>query len=158
MKTNKEVQGGQHKIAAAIAKALHQLQFTWAAFMNRKFARLGKKGQVTALIMILAMGTLSSLWSFKGLYHDHTPSVSKPGPIRHPVIIDYSPSSTVKPMISREEMAQLQRYRLIMDSLARSPSGRYQYDSIMAAHPGMMDTIRDIEQLYLEQHASHNNP
>ena len=35
-----------------------------------------------------------------------------------------------------------------MDSLARSPSGRKLYDSIVAARPGLMDSVRYIEKEY----------
>jgi hypothetical protein len=35
-----------------------------------------------------------------------------------------------------------------MDSLARSPSGKNLYDSITSQRPGLMDSVRFIEQLY----------
>jgi len=35
-----------------------------------------------------------------------------------------------------------------MDSLARSPSGKILYDSIISQRPGLMDSVRFIENYY----------
>jgi hypothetical protein len=38
-----------------------------------------------------------------------------------------------------------------MESLSRSAKGRLEFDSIIKARPGLMDSIKEIEQLYYLQ-------
>ena len=44
-----------------------------------------------------------------------------------------------------EETAKLRRY---FDSLGRSPTGSLQYDSIRNARPGLLDTLKQLENYY----------
>lgn len=46
------------------------------------------------------------------------------------------------------EYNRLRSFRQYMDSLARSPDGIKQYRDFNRAHPGLLDSIRTLEQLY----------
>ena len=50
--------------------------------------------------------------------------------------------------VSEVEYRRIKRFRVYMDSLARSPSGKTLYDSINSSRPGLMDSLQLIEQLY----------
>lgn len=46
------------------------------------------------------------------------------------------------------EYDRLRSFRQYMDSLARSPDGSSQFRDFNRAHPGLLDSIRTLEQLY----------
>lgn len=50
--------------------------------------------------------------------------------------------------MSEAEYNRIKKFRLYMDSLAQSPSGKILYDSITLRRPGLMDSVQLIEQLY----------
>ncbi|ULT38451.1 hypothetical protein KRR40_25400 [Niabella defluvii] len=50
--------------------------------------------------------------------------------------------------MSEAEYSRIKRFRVYMDSLARSPAGRTLYDSIIYHRPGLMDSVRFIENYY----------
>lgn len=53
--------------------------------------------------------------------------------------------------ISREEYLHIQNFKKYMDSMAKTPSGRRTFDSIITARPGLIDSILLIEHIYLSQ-------
>lgn len=53
--------------------------------------------------------------------------------------------------VSEAQYRRIKRFRVYMDSLARSPSGKTFYDSITSHRPGLMDSLQLIEQLYREK-------
>ncbi|ULT42924.1 hypothetical protein KRR40_05095 [Niabella defluvii] len=50
--------------------------------------------------------------------------------------------------VSEAEYSRIKNFRVYMDSLARSPSGKALYDSINNHRPGLMDSVRFIENYY----------
>ena len=50
--------------------------------------------------------------------------------------------------MSEAEYNRIKKFRLYMDSLARSPSGKNLYDSITLRRPGLMDSVRFLENYY----------
>lgn len=54
--------------------------------------------------------------------------------------------------ISESEFIRLHRLRLSLDSLAKSPSGKILFDSLIKKHPNLLDTLKILENIYLEKH------
>lgn len=50
--------------------------------------------------------------------------------------------------VSETEYRRIHKFRMYMDSLARSPSGKAIYDSITFRRPGLMDSVRYIDNYY----------
>ena len=50
--------------------------------------------------------------------------------------------------VSEAEYSRIKKFRMYMDSLARSPSGKILYKSITRHRPGLMDSVRFIENYY----------
>lgn len=50
--------------------------------------------------------------------------------------------------LTETEYDKLKSFRQYMDSLARSPDGSEAYRDFNRAHPGLLDSIRTLEQLY----------
>ena len=54
-------------------------------------------------------------------------------------------------VISLEEFQQIERFQDFMDSLSETESGRKIIDSILLYRPGLIDSIRQIENIYQSQ-------
>ncbi len=53
--------------------------------------------------------------------------------------------------ITKQEYQRIEYFRHCMDSLARSPSGKAIYDSILNQHAGIMDSVAFLEKIYQSQ-------
>ncbi|ALM50167.1 hypothetical protein AMR72_15455 [Flavobacterium psychrophilum] len=61
-----------------------------------------------------------------------------------------------KPIIKKEdhksgEIARIRYLLSIMDSLKDNPSGKPQYDSIVRYRPGLLDTLKKLEEYYVTE-------
>lgn len=54
-------------------------------------------------------------------------------------------------IITKEEYKKIEHFRDYIDSLAVSPSGKKLYDSILISHPGLIDSIVLLENIYQSQ-------
>ena len=50
--------------------------------------------------------------------------------------------------VTEAEYSRIKKFRMYMDSLAQSASGKTLYDSITSHRPGLMDSVRFIENYY----------
>ena len=53
--------------------------------------------------------------------------------------------------VAERDYQSIASFKHYMDSLNKSLNGKYQYDSILQARPGLMDSVQVLEQLYLSQ-------
>ena len=56
---------------------------------------------------------------------------------------------TSEPLIDEQTWQQIQQFKQHMDSLKQNK--RVEYDSILQARPGLMDSVQMLEQIYLSQ-------
>lgn len=73
-------------------------------------------------------------------------SIIKPKHIHQP---DEETRSTAG--ITHEEYLRIYNFKLYLDSIANTPSGRRTFDSIITVRPGLIDSILIIEHIYLSQ-------
>jgi len=52
---------------------------------------------------------------------------------------------------ARQGLEAVQRWQTWMDSLKRTAGGIAIYDSILLAHPGLLDTAKEVEDYYWKQ-------
>lgn len=126
------------------------LQKAWAKWMSNKTKRISKRALTIALVIFVSL--TSSYCIYLGL-HAITgkskgnaftvTSIKRP---RH--LTESGAMESPLPPVSKQEYRRIQNFRLYMDSLARSPTGRNIYDSIIATRPGLMDSVRYIEKKY----------
>jgi len=125
----------------------------WAARMQARTNKLslGARSMAAACFCICAAGTSGYLIA-DALFPGNPPDklhISRASP---PLYLNRSGDEGIaRPIISKGENERLERFRSYMDSLARSPTGRAMHDSIIAARPGMMDSIDLIQGLYSSQ-------
>lgn len=119
----------------------------FAAWMQRQFEGLSRKGKIAAgLLTFMLAGSYCGLLILGGI-SGRTKNIFSIDPIRIPVSIGKANEATAS-AISTEEFERIHRFREYMDSLARSPSSRARYDSLVRARPGLMDSIVAVEDLY----------
>lgn len=100
------------------------------------------------LCIFCAAGTALSIWVATGSLNNQHPRVLSISPIQVPAHIQVQPdSASLKSKVG--DLVRLRRVVIYMDSLARSPDRAF-YDSLMAAHPGLADSLAFIKSLYPE--------
>ena len=126
------------------------LQKAWAKWMSNKTKSISKRAVTIALVVFISLtsgyciylGVHAITGKSKGNAFTLT-SIKRP---RH--LTESGAIASPLPPVSKQDYRRIQKFRLYMDSLARSPSGRKLYDSIVAARPGLMDSVRYIEKEY----------
>ena len=70
---------------------------------------------------------------------------------KHATNADPSKVLTPAPFLTEKQYQRILRFETYMDSLQKSVAGKVQYDSIITARPGLMDSLGLVEQLYRNQ-------
>ena len=125
-----------------------RLQMAWAAWMERQSQKLGRRGLITAFAVFLALSSCCCVFLITcgfGWLLQHSE-------------VQLTPVKTLKidgreqpdsPLSDTTMSRDLQAFHIYMDSLAVSVNGKQVHDSILWARPGLMDSIRLAESLYL---------
>ena len=143
----------QDRIAKNVVGKMLRLQQRWAAFMERHTERLSVKWKLIVLFFFcLCSGGLSILFIARSLMNNHATSFHViQGKIPQHISKSGDERTKAVTIVTKEEYDKIQHFRKYMDSLARSPSGKKSYDSILINRPGLMDSIILIENIYLSQ-------
>lgn len=139
-------------ISERVANAILKCQRGFASYFGRKTAGFGKKGNLILLLAVcLAFGGLSLFSVVEVFMRDDTAKSIKPDPVTVPGHFDETgePTGDKVKVLSHTSYKQLQVFSDYMDSLKKA--SRSQYDSIVAARPGLMDSVLFLEQIYLQQ-------
>lgn len=143
----------QDRMAKNIVVWCIRQQQRWAAFMQRQMECLSGRGKLIALFLFcLVAGSLSIYLIVSSLSGKSSASVSVSrikAPLHTGKTGDENTRSAI--VITKQEYQRIERFRHYMDSLARSPSGKPLYDSILKQRPGLMDSVAFIENLYQSQ-------
>lgn len=139
----------QNKAAARIYNVVHQLQARFASFMSKKLNHLPLQRKKTFFIIFFFLtGGLSTYYVIQGFFHsDIKVVISNADHIRFPIKIE----EEIDYKISEKDYKSIISFRRYMDSLQQNENGKHQYDSILQARPGLMDSAQALEQLYLSQ-------
>ena len=143
----------QNKIANRIVFTCIRFQEKWADLMNHYTERLPRKGKLIMFFLFCILGGCLSLYliadsmmrrpgfSFTISHFKATPFAGKSGDenIRADIIV------------TKIEYQRIQHFKLYMDSLDLSPSGKKIYDSILTNRTGLMDSVLFIEKIFQSQ-------
>lgn len=143
----------QERLASSIVSACIRFQQRWADFMQHHTERLSRNGKLIILsLFCLTAGSLSIYFIATSMMSRKAPSFTVTH-LKKPLSADKSGDENTKALliVSKDEYEKIQRFRFYMDSLARSPSGKRLYDSILSQRPGLMDSILLIENIYQSQ-------
>jgi hypothetical protein len=126
------------------------VQGKWAAFMQRKTNRLSLQARKICLLLFCLLSIGCSLYlivgSVTGTSNKHLGVASIRVPLHATQNGDENTRSSL--LITKKEVERIELFRRHMDSLGESAPGSKHRDSLLALRPGLMDSIRMIEQLY----------
>lgn len=143
----------QEKLANNIVSACFRFQRKWADFMQRHTERLSRKGKLNILCLFcVAAASLSIYFIASSVTNRKASSFTVIHLKKPPYAVNAGDENTKAfIIISEDEYKKIHRFRYYMDSLARSPSGKQLYESILSQRPGLMDSILLIENIYQSQ-------
>lgn len=139
----------QNGVSKGMQVFYNRLRHIWAKWMEKRTAKLSPGNWKMALaLFVLLTGGYSIYLAVNGFTSKGTTTFSIT-PIRKPGhLTETGEAKTTLPQVSQAEYRRIRNFRMYMDSLARSPSGRSVYDSITHNRPGLMDSVRFIENYY----------
>ena len=130
---------------------IHQMQTGFASFMSKKLNHLTvKKRKAFFILLFILIGGLSIHQIVQGIISKsaigNTVKIDK---INFPAHDSKSNIEGIK--VTERDYQSIASFKHYMDSLNKSLNGKYQYDSILQARPGLIDSVQVLEQLYLSQ-------
>lgn len=157
-KRKKEVQSDDKttvsdKVAGKIAGVGIKAQQLFAEKMNRTFMKTDFKRLKLILIFFCVSAGGYSLYLIANsvFSHERKEKAFEIQAMDIPKHFDKTGDETVMPDATVDEQTylQIQDFRKYMDSLKLSRAN--EYDSILQARPGLMDSVQVLEQIYLSQ-------
>ena len=124
-------------------------QDKWAGWMSRCTAHFSRKTWLLLLLLfVLCMGLSSTYLAIHSLIAKTSHPMQVTPIMRPKHITETGEATSGSSQIPDAEYNRIKRFRRYMDSLARSPGGQWMYDSITLHRPGLMDSVRFIENYY----------
>jgi len=125
------------------------VQSGFADFMSSKTKTLSTKAKWFWLAVYCVVFGGFSIYAFMGTFGGN--KVLEPSPVSFPKHYDQTGIEIKEPHVSEKDIKRINRFKQHMDSLRRSQEGKIVYDSILKTRPGLMDSIKAIEQIYYSQ-------
>lgn len=142
---------GISKVGLSLYRHVQRRWVSWMAKHTVNFSR--RTWKLILILFMLFAGGYNAYLIVSGLLEKANKPFSlarikKPGHV-----IESGDGRAGKLLLSQTEYARIRKFRIYLDSLARSPSGKVLYDSIAHSRPGLIDSVHFIERHYrqLEQ-------
>lgn len=129
--------------AVFIATLMLHAQRKWADWMQRQTERLSPKGKLFLLVMFCVATTTCSVMLVRRSIYKSDGIKYQVGKMQFPSL----PKQEHNDPCSRDIIERISRFRHYMDSLSKDQNGIKTYDSILLAHPGLIDSLSKMEQL-----------
>jgi hypothetical protein len=137
-----------NSLSKGIQAGYKRLQSGWANWMMTHTKNFSRRTWLVLLaLFVVSTGSYSIYVAVHAIAVKGHPSFSIT-PIKKPKHLTETGEAKVAIDISDAEYNRIKSFRTYMDSLARSPSGKFIYDSITGHRPGLMDSVRFIENYY----------
>lgn len=125
------------------------IQERWANWMIRRTKNFSRRTWVTLLILfVLSMSTYSIYVVANAITRGSRNAISITSIKKPDHVTETGEAHIEAAEISEAAHIRIKKFRLYMDSLARSPSGKIRYDSITGRRPGLMDSVRFLENYF----------
>lgn len=140
----------QDRIATSIVHKCIKVQEQCGTFMQHQTERLSGRVKKFMIVIFFLLSGGYSLYLIAESLISHKSKPLSIAPIKVPEHTGKSGNENTKApvIVSKAEYEKIRRFRFYMDSLARSPSGKKVYDSILNQRPGLMDSVLFIENIY----------
>jgi len=136
-------------ISKGIQTGYKRLQGSWADWMMRRTEKFSRRTWVVLLVLfVLSVSTYSVYLAVNAFTGKRSNSFTIT-PIKKPKHVTETGEANKEAVeVSEAEYSRIKKFSVYMDSLARSPSGKSLYDNITSHRPGLMDSVRFIENYY----------
>jgi hypothetical protein len=153
-KRKKKGEAVSEKAAGMIAGTILAMQRGFAEWMGRSTASFGHGGKIGLLVIVCVVFGGLSVASLVKVFTGSGESESwKPSDVRVPGYYNKTgdASSNDVAIVSPSAYMKMRAFRRYMDSLKRTAAGKLEYERIMKARPGLMDSVLFLEELYHSQ-------
>ncbi|MGN6214467.1 hypothetical protein [Parafilimonas sp.] len=145
----KKADSKPNAISKGMQAGYKRLQGCWAIWMMKRTENFSHRTWVVALILFVLSGSTYSTYLAVNAFTGKKSNAITITPIKKLKHATETGEVHIEAAdLSEAEYTRIKRFRVYMDSLARSPSGKILYDSITNQRPGLMDSVRFIENYY----------
>lgn len=138
-------------LSKGIQAGYKRVQGGWANWMRRRTEHFSHRTWIVLLILfVLSTSTYCVYVAANAVTSKGNDSITITRIKKPKHTTETGEAHTVVALVSEAEYNRIKKFRLYMDSLAQSPSGKILYDSITLRRPGLMDSVQLIEQFYRE--------
>ena len=140
---------GPNVLSKGMQAGYKHLQGRWANWMMKSTEKFSRRTWVVLLILfVLSISAYSVYLAASAITGKAEISITVT-PIEKPRYTTETRETDKEAVeVSEAEYRRIKKFRIYMDSLARSPLGKTLYDSINSHRPGLMDSVRYIENYY----------
>lgn len=136
-------------ISKGIQTGYKRLQGSWADWMMRRTEKFSSRTWVVLLVLFVLSVSAYSVYLAVNAFTGKRSNSFTITPIKKPKHVTETGEANKEAVeVSEAEYSRIKKFSVYMDSLARSPSGKSLYDSITSHRPGLMDSVRFIENYY----------
>lgn len=136
-------------LALGMQAGFKRLQDGWAKWMTKHTAKFSRRTWMVLLILFVLSTATYNVYLAATSFTGEKGGAITITPIKKPKhATEAGDANTGAALVSEAEYDRIQKFRMYMDSLARSPSGKILYDSITHQRPGLMDSVWFIENYY----------
>lgn len=125
----------------------NRAQRAWADWMQKKTSNMSQGTLVVLLLLFISCSIVYNALILSGYL---VSSDIDYGRVSEPAKLYFLEDSS-KVVSVQEELGQISKFRKYMDSLSSTEEGWVIYDSIMSVRPGLLDSVRHIENILSNQ-------
>jgi hypothetical protein len=150
--SRKKKNNSEHR-STILAKGIHsgykRIQEGWASWMMKCTKNFSRRTWLAILILfVLSTSTFCVYLAISSFGRNENSSILIVR-IKKPIHIHETGKTFPEDLkVSEAEYDRIKKFRVYMDSLARSPAGKILYDSIISNRPGLMDSVAFLENYY----------
>lgn len=133
----------------AVQVGYKRVQGSWANWMMKRTENFSKRTWFMLLALFVLSVSAYNIYLVANSINAKANTSFSVTPIKKPKHLNETGEiNKTNVEVPEAEYNRIKNFRMYMDSLARSPSGKKLYDSITMHRPGLMDSVRFIENYY----------
>lgn len=137
------------RLTKGTKKRFEQLKRLSANWMNDHTKSFTRQTWIILLFLFITSAGSISIYIMINSFREHETNLIVIAPIRKPsYTLETGEANIGTRRLPAKEYNPVIEIRYYMDSLIKSQSGRIVYDSIITLHPGLMDSLRIIENYF----------
>lgn len=138
------------KVANRVVKAVLNVQRRWTMIMNNWMEKQSYKGKKRSVFAFIIFSGGLSIYTLIAPFVFHTSPAIRISRIKTSEFMTATGDETTRKnvRISEQEYQRARSFHRYLDSLSALQSGKLKVDSILKAHPGLLDSTRRLVQLY----------